>query len=123
MDEQTPKSIQDWIGSTPSTEDPIIRATAILAWEFGWTPDYVMFHLPISYVSSYMTLIQDRKEMERVAVEGKGYVPSYEKTPARVDSKIDLIRKNYSKIDEEQRLKHGADSQDSKGQKSRYVPR
>lgn len=92
--------MNQWISSKPRSEDPIIRATAILAFEFGWQVDYIVFKLPLSYLNAYLELIQEKHEAETSAINGKGYVPKTEQSPERVDQKLALIRKNYSKVDE-----------------------
>jgi hypothetical protein len=90
-----------WISPDRRSEDPIIRMSAMLAIEFGWTVDYVVFKLPLSYLNAYAELIVEKHEAENAAVNGKGHTPASEMTPERIDQKKRLLAKHYSKIDEE----------------------
>ena len=105
--------MSDWISSKPRSEDPLIRATAILAFEFGWQVDYIVFKLPLSYLNAYLEIIQEKHEAEASAAKGKGYVPKSEQAPERVDQKLAMIRKHYSKVDEV--YGNGSQSQSSPG--------
>ena len=91
-----------------------------MAFEFGWHVDYVIFELPLSYLNAYLELIQEKHAAETSAAKGKGYVPKSETSPERVDQKLAMIRKHYSKVDEV--YDNGSQSQGRQSGRPRKTP-